>query len=184
MALWLISLGGFAIPATMGSRFRRTWQRFETQEQAGVPISSRGEGKPGHPEPRGSSEPSAPVGSPSPFHPPPRIGLTIFTPAKSRSLSVTTTQSFASAMAATIISSGLRGRPCAAPSAIRRAQTLAASSLDRSCCARDCARSKTRRDESRRGRPGGLRHGAVSGFRGFLFLWSWRPGRALPCRRR
>ena len=40
-----------------------------------------------------------------------RIGLKASTPAKSFSLSVTTTQSFASATAATMVSSALRGRP-------------------------------------------------------------------------
>lgn len=55
-----------------------------------------------------------------------REGLMIFKPTKSLSLSVTTTQSFASVMAATIMSSGLRGRPAAVPPAISRAQTRAA----------------------------------------------------------
>ncbi len=51
-----------------------------------------------------------------------RNGLTIFNPAKSFSLSVTTTHSFASPMAAMIMSSALLGRPFAVPSAISRAQ--------------------------------------------------------------
>ena len=55
-----------------------------------------------------------------------RKGLTIFTPAKSFSLSVATTQSFASATAAMIMSSALRGRPIAVASAISRAQMSAA----------------------------------------------------------
>ena len=55
-----------------------------------------------------------------------RIGLTIVSPAKSLSLSVATTQSFASAIAAIIMSSALRGRPVAVPPAIKRAQMSAA----------------------------------------------------------
>ena len=51
-----------------------------------------------------------------------RMGLMIFRPAKCFSFSVTITQSFASAIAAMIMSSGLRGRPFAVPSAISRAQ--------------------------------------------------------------
>jgi NADPH:quinone reductase len=51
-----------------------------------------------------------------------RIGLTIRSPAKSFSLSVTTMHPFAPATAAMIMSSALRGRPAAFPSAISRAQ--------------------------------------------------------------
>ena len=51
-----------------------------------------------------------------------RIGLKTFSPAKWLSFSVTITQLFASAIAAMIMSSGLRGRPFAVPSAISRAQ--------------------------------------------------------------
>jgi hypothetical protein len=51
------------------------------------------------------------------------IGLKISIPSKSFSLSVTTRQSFAMAMAATIVSRLLRGRPFIFPSAISRAQT-------------------------------------------------------------
>jgi hypothetical protein len=51
-----------------------------------------------------------------------RNGLTIFNPAKSFSLSVTTTHSLASAMAAMIMSRALLGRPFAVPSAISRPQ--------------------------------------------------------------
>jgi len=53
----------------------------------------------------------------------PRKGLTAFIPAKSLSFSVTTTQSLASATAATIIPSRLRGRPFPLPSDFNRAQT-------------------------------------------------------------
>ena len=61
-----------------------------------------------------------------------RMGLNIRSPLKSLSLSVTSTQSFASATAARIMSSALRGLPWALPSAIRRAQTKPAlSSNDR-----------------------------------------------------
>ncbi len=55
-----------------------------------------------------------------------RIGFNVSTPAKSLSLPVTTTQAFASAVAAMMVSSALRGRPCALPSAISRAQAWAA----------------------------------------------------------
>ena len=55
-----------------------------------------------------------------------RSGLMNFNPAKSFSLSVATTQLLASAVAATIMSSALRGRPLAVPSAISRAQIRAA----------------------------------------------------------
>ena len=57
-----------------------------------------------------------------------RSGLMIFNPANSFSLSVATTQLLASAVAATIMSSALRGRPLAVPSAISRAQIKAACS--------------------------------------------------------
>src|ERR1035438_2986437 len=57
---------------------------------------------------------------------PTRMGLTTFRPAKSLSLSVTRAQSFTSATAAMIMSSGLRGRPGTVPPAISRAQTRAA----------------------------------------------------------
>ena len=53
---------------------------------------------------------------------PHRRGLTISMPAKSFSLSVTTIQSLASAIAAIIASRALRGLPFAVPSAIKRAQ--------------------------------------------------------------
>src|SRR5258708_10942733 len=53
---------------------------------------------------------------------PHRRGLTISMPAKSFSLSVTTIQSLASAIAAIIVSRALPGLPFAVPSAIRRAQ--------------------------------------------------------------
>lgn len=49
-----------------------------------------------------------------------RMGFTIFRPMKSLSLSVTRTQSFASATAAMIMSRGLRGCPAAVPAAITR----------------------------------------------------------------
>lgn len=55
-----------------------------------------------------------------------RSGLIILIPSKSFSLSVTTTQSWAPATAATIISSPLRGRPATLPSAINLAQISAA----------------------------------------------------------
>jgi len=51
-----------------------------------------------------------------------RNGLMKARPAKSRSLSVTTVQPLPWATAAMIMSSPLRGRPCAVPSAINRAQ--------------------------------------------------------------
>jgi hypothetical protein len=53
-------------------------------------------------------------------------GLRTSMPGKRLSLSVTTTQSFTSATAATIISRSLLGFPTARPSDIRRAQTNAA----------------------------------------------------------
>lgn len=53
-------------------------------------------------------------------------GLIISNPEKSDSLSVTTTQLFAPATEAMIISIALRGRPAAFPSAINRAQIKAA----------------------------------------------------------
>ena len=53
----------------------------------------------------------------------PRTGFKTLIPAKSFSLSVTTTQSFATATAAMITSSALRGFPAALPSAISCAQT-------------------------------------------------------------
>ena len=56
------------------------------------------------------------------------MGLNTFNPAKSLSLSVTSVQSFASAIAAIIISSALRGRPLRVPSAISLAHTSAARS--------------------------------------------------------
>ncbi|HEX3498308.1 MAG TPA: hypothetical protein VHT04_03195, partial [Stellaceae bacterium] len=55
-----------------------------------------------------------------------RSGLTISIPEKSFSLSLTTMQPFASATAAMIMSSALRLRPLAVPSAISRAQIKAA----------------------------------------------------------
>ena len=60
-----------------------------------------------------------------------RMGLKTFSPAKSLSFSVTITQSFASAIAAMIMSSGLRGRPFAVPSAISRAQIEAGLFIER-----------------------------------------------------
>ena len=51
-----------------------------------------------------------------------RMGLMTVTPSKSRSLAVTTIQSFASATVAMMVSSALRGRPRRLPSAISRAQ--------------------------------------------------------------
>ena len=61
------------------------------------------------------------------FHlPSPRIGFNVSTPAKSLSLSVTTMQPLASAVAATMVSSALRERSCALPAAISRAQAWAA----------------------------------------------------------
>jgi hypothetical protein len=50
------------------------------------------------------------------------------TPRKCRSLTVTTTQLFAAAVAAMIISIGLRGRPTAVPAAMVRAHSMAARS--------------------------------------------------------
>ncbi len=55
-----------------------------------------------------------------------RSGLMTLRPTKSFSLFVTMMQSFASATAAMIVSSGLRGLPLAAPSDISRAQMSAA----------------------------------------------------------
>lgn len=52
-----------------------------------------------------------------------RNGFRTSTPTKSPSLSVTTTQPFASATAAMMVSSALRGRPAAVPSAMSLAQT-------------------------------------------------------------
>ena len=89
-----------------------------------------------------------------------RSGLTILKPAKSFSLSVTMTQSFASATAAIIMSSGLRGRPFAVPSDISRGQMSAAfSSNDRMRPAKSASGPsgpENHRSSSRRFAPAGF----------------------------
>src|SRR5580658_10243300 len=77
-----------------------------------------------------------------------RMGLMKFRPAKSLSLAVTTTQSLASATAASSMSSALRGRPALAPSDISRAQIRPAFS----------SKAKTRPANNARGPSGPANH--------------------------
>src|SRR5580658_6968606 len=84
-------------------------------------IKAKQEQNPGAPEPAEGGSRFGDLGGRN-SQPAERMGLMKFRPAKSLSLAVTTTQSLASATAASSMSSALRGRPALAPSDISRAQ--------------------------------------------------------------